>query len=91
MKEPNKSNVIKTIGGYKIVKWFANAVYGDGEVPYYGDIYQTEAQAEAEHPGDRILIGYGVIDSAGCIPDNAADWYDTVEEAEEYIKENLEN
>lgn len=92
MEKVNEAKIIKVIGDYKIVEWFANAIQDeDNTRSCYGDIYETKAQAEEEHPGDEILTGYGIIDKTGYSPDSTLDWYDTPKEAEVYIKKNLEN
>ena len=43
-----------------------------------------------EHEDCEVMYGYGIIDiNTGYCPSEAYDWYDTIEEAEVFIKDNL--
>ena len=79
----NKRNeeVIKEVNGYYIVKFYANEWEG-----VYGDISTSKEEIMEMYPDANILEGYGFIcPSTGFCPDEAGDWYDSVEEAEEAI------
>lgn len=83
--------VVKEIGQYKIVKYYADTLYTNDDkengFPYYGDIYTTKEDVLREHPCSEILEGYGLIDNlTGYHPDDADDWYDSVEEVIDYIE-----
>lgn len=83
--------IIKTVGRFSVVKYYANALYTNNDkengVPYYGDIYTDPEAVLMWHPNADILVGYGVHDNeTGLILDEADDWYDTVDDALEFIE-----
>lgn len=83
--------IVQEKGKYKIVKYYANTLYTNGDKengnPYYGDIYLTKEDVLKAHPDAEILEGYGLIDTeTNYHPDDADDWYDSVEEVIKYIE-----
>ena len=80
---------VATVGNLSVVKYYANVLYSDDEGvegEYPGDIYTSMEDVLKDYPGEEILQGYGVHDhSTGYAPDEAEDWYETVEEALAYI------
>lgn len=88
-----KKEVIKEMEGYLIVKYYANTLYTNNDekngYAYYGDIYTAKEELVREHPKAEILEGFGLIHAEkNYHPDDAPDWFDTVEEVEDYIKNN---
>ena len=69
----------KDINGRHKVK----TIYANQNANYeYGDIYKSRYEAAKDHPTDKIVFGFCVIDTlTGLIPDGCNDWNDTVEEA----------
>ncbi|MCK1999865.1 hypothetical protein MZM54_00525 [[Brevibacterium] frigoritolerans] len=83
--------IIKTVGRFSVVKYYANALYTNDDKengdPYYGDIYTSPEVVLQWHPNAEILVGYGVhYNETGLILDEAADWYETVDDALEFIE-----
>lgn len=65
---------------YKLKTVYANL---PADQAYVGDIYDTLEIASAEHPDQKILAGYCVVDENGRIAPETQDWYDTLESAKE--------
>lgn len=83
-----KREVVQEVGNYLVVKTYADTLYTNGQ-PYYGDIYSSEADVLKDHPGAEVMHGFGFVDKeTGYQPDDAPDWFDSVEETVEYIGEN---
>lgn len=85
--------VVKVIGKYSIVKYFADTLYTNNDKEngkaYYGDIYLTKEDVLKNHPEANVLEGFGFVNNdTGCHPDDTPDWFDGVEEVIEYIEEN---
>ena len=76
-----KLEIVKTVKGYDIVKFYANTENG-----HYGDIFTSKDDVLATYPDTEVMEGYGfVCPITGFCPDEAGDWYKTVEETEEAI------
>lgn len=70
--------------GLTIVTLFANLDPASGG---YGDIYTDQQQCLEEHPGQKVLLGYGVLDvTTGLLADDAEDFCHTVEDAREFLE-----
>lgn len=87
-----KAEVVKEMGKYNIVKYYADTLYTNDDkengYPYYGDIYLTKEDVLKDHPEAEILEGYGFIDTeTGCQPEDTPDWFDDIEEVIECIEE----
>lgn len=81
----NKCGIVRKNNNFVIIKLFANNQDG-----YYGDIYESMDELLFEHEDCEVMYGYGIIDiNTGYCPSEAYDWYDTIEEAEVFIKDNL--
>lgn len=88
-----KKEVVKEMGQYLIVKYYADTLYTNGDKengsPYYGDIYLTKEDVLKEHPGAEVMEGFGFIEKeTGYQPDDTPDWFDSIEEVMEYIEEH---
>ncbi len=91
MKKSNV-DVIETVGKYQVIKYYADTLYTNNDkengVPYYGDIYTSRDEVLQNHPNAEVLEGFGVLDTeTGYSPDDVDDWYDTVEDVLDFIKE----
>lgn len=73
--------IVKSIKNYDIVKLFANETK-DG---CYGDIDTCADALSLYHQGDNILQGYGIFSKDGYCVSESADWYYTIESAEQDI------
>lgn len=77
------------VGNYLIETVCANDISED-DYPLYGDIYESYDECRKEHPDEKIIFGYYVKDlrteSEGCV--ETPDWFFTVEDAMNWIKEN---
>jgi hypothetical protein len=50
------------------------------------DIYSDREECLQDHPNDEVLEGFGVLDTeTGFCTDDSDDWYETEEDAQEYI------
>ena len=88
-----QTEVVQEQGNYLIVRYYADTLYSNGDkengIPYYGDIYLTKEDVLKDHPEADILEGFGFVDKqTGYQPDDTPDWFDSVAEVIEYIKEN---
>lgn len=53
------------------------------DCPYIEDIYDSLEDARQAHPGQQIMVGYGIVDEkTGFLLENTKDWYDTYEEVQ---------
>lgn len=76
-----KMEIVQTVNRYEIIKFYANEENG-----HYGDIYTSKEDVLKDHPQAEIMEGYGFIDpTIGFCPDEAGDWYETIEEVEQAI------
>lgn len=65
---------------FEIIYLYANY---DENLNCYGDIYNDLKEAIKEHPNEKILVGYGIIDNLNkVISDDVEEWYDTYKDAE---------
>jgi hypothetical protein len=83
--------VVKEMGKYLIVKYYADTLYSDEDkesgYPYYGDIYLTKEDVFKDHPESEILEGYGVLyNETYNHPEDAPDWFYTIDEVIRYIE-----
>ncbi|MBG9693164.1 hypothetical protein ABD91_20705 [Lysinibacillus sphaericus] len=84
----SKAEVLAKHKQYDIVRYYANAEFGENEKPMYGDIFSTRAELKNKHPFSPILEGYGVVDpSTGYHLDGAPDWFHTIADVIYYIDE----
>ena len=67
---------IEAVNGIDIIPVYANIL----ENGVYGDIYISYKKCKAEHPDQRVKYGYYTN------IDDGPDFFETVEEAEDYIK-----
>lgn len=96
LEELNSSEniVVKDLGELAVIQLFANEVVDeeDADNRFYGDIYSKPSEVYKDHKEATLLVGYGVLDkSTGYLHDNTEDWYDTLPEALEAIKELTES
>ncbi len=67
---------IEAVNGIDIIPVYANIL----ESGVYGDIYTSYEECKAEHPDQRVKYGYYADIEDG------PDFFDTIDEAEDYIK-----
>ena len=66
----------------------ADNISHDESYPVYGDIYEQYEECKREHPNDEIIFGYYVEDISKNNFTETPDWFYTIEEAIEWIKNN---
>lgn len=78
--KPGHPTLVKEFDTLHITKLFANREDGT-----YGDIYSQKWDYLENYEEDEMMVGYGVYDpKTGFIVDEAADFYETLEEAEAF-------
>lgn len=73
---------------FEIIPLYANY---DEDIQTYGDIYTSIEDLKKEHPSEKLMLGFGIVDKLNLIS-NIPDWFETYEDAckekETLIKEN---
>lgn len=74
---------VESFNHTQIIKLYANKEEGT-----YGDIYVSKQELLVDYPEANVLEGFGVTyKESGGTPDSSDDWYWTIDEAREYVKE----
>jgi hypothetical protein len=69
----------------RIIRQYANSTAYMSGGPE--DIYNTREDCLKDHPTDPVLAGFGVLDEeTGFRAEGSDDWYDTLQEALEFIE-----
>ena len=69
-------------GKYRLEVVCANVI-NDEYRKHYGDIYTSEVECKKEHPYDKIIHGFHVVNLENPEEDTP-DWFYTIEEAREW-------
>lgn len=80
--------IVKEVGSYNVARYYANGINRADQAPYYGDIYTSREEVLKKYPDSIVLIGYGVHCLNGTAHDEALDWYESIEDAVDFIQEN---